>query len=86
MPTIYLGNTSPVNAEEKGRQITTVNANESDDFATLSVIQSLWPNHSNELPAWVVTDNQKLAKDISKAFSVNEHKCVIGKPENWENN
>lgn len=84
MPVIYLGNTSPVGT--KGNQVTTVNSNELDEQSTLSVIANLWPNHSSQPPAWVDTNDQNLAEKISELFSSTDHKCKIGKPENWGNN
>ena len=86
MPIVYLGNTSPLGSFVEGdtTAVTTVHANEPNRLANVAAIKSLWPNHSDAPPAWVESEDTRLAEDIADLFSDETHTCDIGKPKVWE--
>lgn len=41
--------------------------------------------HSDNLPAWVESDDTVLAEAIARVFSTEEHTCELGRPNDWGN-
>lgn len=83
MPIVYLGNTSPIGSDHP-TGITTIFANESNRLDSLTAVRNLWPTQSDEPPAWVEGEDERLIEDIADLFSDENHTCEIGRPEDWE--
>lgn len=85
MATVYLGNTAPIGLSEGAsqQQVTTIQANEADRLLNLTVIKGLWTTQSTEPPAWVESEDERLAADVADVFSNDDHTCVVGRPTKW---
>ena len=86
MPLVSLGNTSPVGAIEEAdsyEEVTTVQANGANRLENLQTIRNLWPFHSEAPPAWVESEDTRLAEDLADVFSDENHACKIGRPKGY---
>ena len=79
MPTVRLGNSSPV-SDLPGQLVTTVVFPPDEDLPTrmrtLTHADGLWRCHSTAPAAWVESDDPELEKAISQHFN-----CPIGRPD-----
>lgn len=82
MPTVRLGNHSPLGGEREplaGPMVTTVVFPADEDLPTrmrtLTHADGLWPCHSSAPAAWVESDDIELAEAIARHFG-----CPIGRP------
>ena len=84
MPTVRLGNPSPVHPGTSGKSVTTANIPEiytaSERLRTVLHADGLWVQHSSAAaPEWVECDDDpELARAIAQATG-----CAIGRPDGW---
>jgi hypothetical protein len=84
LPTVYLGNVSPLDGGRlmRGPQTTQVVFMDNDDLATrmrtVTHVDGLWIRHSTQPPAWVQSDDEDLELALAEHYE-----CPTGRPQDW---
>jgi hypothetical protein len=100
MPTLYLGNTAPVEVvkTESGKKVSTkrhtLNVGNTvtevqfpdgwDLGDQLAALGDLWNYHSDDPPEWVESEDGLLAEVAARRFTNDDHTCEVGRPKGWK--